>query len=94
MTIKNAKALWLDAARFYLERVKLCDRQTVEDVLALLQWPAQIKNLQWAMKSGPGQVFTSAVMNANVTFADLQMLREESERRAQRRQPIHAEVAA
>jgi hypothetical protein len=74
MKIKDATALWLDTARFWLERVAECDRQTVEDVLALLQWPEEIKHLKWAKTFGAKQVFTSATMRAMVLLGELRMI--------------------
>lgn len=53
-----------------------CDRQTVEDVLALIQWKAELSHLRWAKTFGPKQVFTSAVMRAGVLLAELEMVRK------------------
>ena len=86
MNIKAAKKLWLDTARFWAERVAECDRQTVEDIVALVAWPDPLKKLCWAARCGPKQVFTSAVMEAGIQLAWLRIVHEEGERWTQQRQ--------
>ena len=80
ITIKAAHELWQDSARFWLNEVKECDTQTCNDVLALIEWPDQLKQMRWAAEFGRGQVFTSAIMAAGVMLAQLKIIREESER--------------
>ena len=90
MRIEDAKALYLKVARIYLEDVKCCDRQTVEDVLALMQWPEEIKTLRWAISHGRGQVFTAGVMGAGKLLTELTIIREQSEQRTKRRLAVPA----
>ena len=80
VTIKAARELWQDSARFWLNEVKECDTQTINDVLALIEWPDQLKQMRWSAGFGRGQVFTSAIMAAGVMLAQLEIIREESER--------------
>ena len=69
MRTEDLKALWLDTARFYLERVKQCDAQRVEDVLAIMQHREYVKKMKWCAKSGRDQVFVSSTMLVNEILA-------------------------
>ena len=71
MNVKLARKLYFDSARFWLHNVKQLDRQTIEDVLALLDWPEQRQHIEWSAKFGRGQVFTSAIMNSGIMLTDL-----------------------
>jgi|SRR5690348_8574518 len=73
MNIKDAKSLYFDTARFFLERVKLSDHQTVNDVLAILGWPEYKKSLKWAASHGAEQVHCNAIMDAGVVLTELKM---------------------
>ncbi len=86
MKLEDAKSLYLKTARFWLENVKCCDRQTVEDVLALMQWPEEIKTLKWAIPFGRGQVFTAGVVGAGKLLTELNIIQEESARRTAARE--------
>jgi len=73
LTVNEARKLYFDTARFWLNRVKQVDTQTVEDVLALLDWPEDRKKIIWAAEFGTSQVFTSAVMNAGAKLTEFSL---------------------
>ena len=75
MTIKQARELYFDSARFWLHRVRQVDPQTINDVLAILDYPEYRKDIAWSKHFGRGQVFTSAVMSAGVVLVDLESKR-------------------
>lgn len=75
MSTKLARELYFDSARFWLHNVKQLDHQTIEDVLALMDWPEGRKNITWAARFGRSQVFTTAIMNAGIILADLESRR-------------------
>jgi hypothetical protein len=56
-------------------RCELADAQTVEDVLALMDWPENRKHLRWAANIGPSQVHTTGQMKANTILAELKLRR-------------------
>jgi hypothetical protein len=73
LTISDARKLYFETARFWLRKVKQVDTQTIEDVLALLDWPEDRKHIVWAAEFGTSQVFTSAVMNAGAKLTELSL---------------------
>lgn len=75
MTIKDAKQLYFDSARFWLARVKQTDAQTIEDVLALMDWSDEQKDIRWSARVGPMQVHASAQIRANVILGQLELRR-------------------
>jgi hypothetical protein len=75
MNYTEARTLYFDSARFWLERVQQADSQTVEDVLAIMDWKQEHKDIRWAAHHGRAQVYASAIIRANVVLAELNMRR-------------------
>lgn len=73
MTIKDARQLYFDSAQYWLHHVKRADTQTIEDVLALMDHKDGRANIVWAKHFGREQLFTSAIMQANITLARLKI---------------------
>jgi hypothetical protein len=73
MTHVEAKMLYADTARFWLERVAGVGAQRVADVLAILEYQEAKDELNWAIRFGARQVFTCATMRA-ATMHDWQRL--------------------
>ena len=75
MTVSDDHKLYQDSGRFWLERVKEVDAQTVEDVLALMDWPEHKADIRWAARISPSQVHALGHMKANVILAQLNLTR-------------------
>lgn len=71
MKQSEAKALWVDTARFWVSNVAQSAR--VEDVVALMLWPEHTKTLKWAKSFGRKQIFVSAVSTASQILSLLEI---------------------